>query len=345
MISTVLKGDNQKKHITEILVHTGQHYDFNMSDVFFEQMGLKQPDYCLEVGSGSHAEMTAKILERLEPILMDIKANVVLVYGDTNSTLAGALAAAKLNIPVAHVEAGMRSFVKSMPEEVNRVVADHLSSLLFCATDTAVQNLQREGFADDKIIQVGDVMYDAFLCYKDIALKQPGYTKFRNRFPEEFYLATVHRAENTDNAQNLREITNALDTISKNIPVVFPVHPRTQKVIKDQNIQSSHIHFLEPLGYFDLLILLQECKAVFTDSGGLQKEAFFSKKPCIVLRNETEWQELVTHKFNVLAGSKKEKILEAELSIENYNHDYSLDLYGDGHAGEKIVEHLVKVFS
>lgn len=283
-VSRVIKNTES---VEEIIIHTGQHYDVNMSDVFFEEMDIPKPDYNLNINGMGHGAMTGQMLEKIEEVLLSEKPDWVLVYGDTNSTLAGALAAKKLHIKVAHVEAGLRSFNMNMPEEINRILTDRISDVLFCPTSTAVDNLKKEGYEniDTKIINVGDVMLDVALFYKERA------TKPKDSLPEQFVLCTVHRAENTDDVDRLKSIFESLEIISKTTPVVLPLHPRTKsKLISiDYDFDNSKIKFINPVGYFEMIWLLQNCSFVMTDSGGLQKEAFFFKKQCITLRDETEW--------------------------------------------------------
>ena len=328
--------------IQEVLVHTGQHYDQNMSDVFFAQMKIPQPDYHLGIGGKAHGAMTGQMLEKIEEVICTEKPHAVLVYGDTNSTLAGALAAVKLHIPVAHVEAGLRSHNMRMPEEVNRVLTDQVSHWLFCPTETAVKNLENEGFLtcrQAQLCQVGDVMYDAALFYKQIAKPTEAIASLLQELSHNFYVSTVHRAENTDDPVRLNNIMGALDTISQTTPVVLPLHPRTRKLVDTQ--QLRHIRLIEPVGYFDMIALLSNCQGVFTDSGGLQKEAYFFHQPCITLRDETEWVELVNYGFNTLVAADREQIQTAEKTIQAHKRDYSNKLYGNGDAGNKIVEILV----
>jgi len=354
------KGENKKlslntitniNTITEIIVHTGQHYDYNMSDVFFEELDLPKPDYYLGIGGKSHGAMTGEMIIKLEEVMLKEKPDVVLVYGDTNSTLAGAIAASKLHIPIAHVEAGLRSFNMRMPEEINRVLTDRVSKWLFCPTNTAVENLKKEGFPFklsnnnyQLISNVGDVMYDAALYYKNHS-KQPLLPSHFSPLTSNFILCTIHREENTDNIERLKNIFEALEEISKEIPVVLPLHPRTKKIIENNNINPKNIIIIEPVSYLEMIWLLDNCKMVMTDSGGLQKEAYFFKKPCITLRDETEWVELVEIGTNILAGADKEKIIEAYKKFTNNlsltTKHYPLNLYGDGRASEKIVEELI----
>lgn len=336
---------NYSIKIQEIIIHTGQHYDQNMSGVFFEQMQIPRPQYNLGIGGTSHGAMTGQMLEKIEAVLLTEKPDIVLVYGDTNSTLAGSLAAAKLHIPVAHVEAGLRSFNMQMPEEINRILTDRISSWLFCPTPEAVNNLGIEGFQgrhDIKIYNVGDVMYDAALYYQNIAKSSEVVKSLIADLNGNFYLATIHRSENTDDPNRFAAIMNALDYIGRQIPVVLPLHPRTKKMLGEKSL--PHIQLLEPASYFDMIKLLTHCQAVFTDSGGLQKEAYFFAKPCITLRDETEWMELVEYGFNVLVGADFEKIISQteRLHLQALNlKNKTENLYGNGAAGNLIVKHLL----
>jgi len=326
--------------IKEVIVHTGQHYDENMSDIFFREMHIPKADYNLEIHDCSHGAMTGRMLEKLETVMVKEKPDMALVYGDTNSTLAGALAAVKLHIPVAHVEAGLRSFNMNMPEEINRILTDRISSLLFCPTGTAVDNLRREGISG-AIENVGDVMYDAVRFYKKIAKPGAAVKQIIDGTNCKFYLATVHREENTDNYDRLKGIVGAFIEISKNTPVIFPMHPRTKKVIAGNGLNLNGVTVIDPVGYFDMLFLLDNCKAVFTDSGGLQKEAYFFNKPCVTLRDETEWTELVSHGFNTLAGAEKSAIIEAERAVSGKVQGERTYLYGRGNAGARIIKSLM----
>lgn len=336
--------------ILEFIVHTGQHYDHNMSDVFFEEMRIPQPHYHLGINDCTHGAMTGRMLEEIEKVLMREKPDVVIVYGDTNSTLAGALASSKLHIPVAHVEAGLRSFRMDMPEEINRIMTDRISDFLFCPTETAVRNLASEGITGGAkrlprppvVVNVGDVMYDATLFYRKISKPTERVEALFSEVGNNFYLATLHRAENTDDRDRLRNIIEAFHEISKMTPVVLPLHPRTLKMVKQYGLSLNGVRVLEPVGYFDMLTLLDNCKAVFTDSGGLQKEAYFFHKPCITLRDETEWVELVEHGFNRVVGAEREKIIEAGKGIATEGNDYTLALYGYGDTGDKVVQLLTQ---
>lgn len=325
--------------IEEVIIHTGQHFDSNMSDIFFEEMSIPHPNYNLNINGLGHGAMTGQMLEKIEEVLIKEKPDWVLVYGDTNSTLAGALAAKKLHIKVAHVEAGLRSFNIDMPEEVNRILTDRISDILFCPTTTAVGNLKNEGYEniDCKIMEVGDVMQDAALYYAKRS-KKPEVN-----IPEIFALCTVHRAENTDNPERLKSIFKALETISQETPVVLPLHPRTKGKLEaiGYDFENSHICFISPVGYLEMVWLLSNCKFVLTDSGGLQKEAYFFSKPCITMRDETEWVELVDNGFNKLGGADTERIVtQTKEAINNTKLDFSLRLYGSGNAGELIVNNL-----
>lgn len=324
----------ENTEIEEVLIHTGQHYDSRMSEIFFKELEIPSPKYNLGIGGFSHGAMTGRMIEGIEKILLEEKPNFTLVYGDTDSTLAGALASVKLQIPVIHIEAGLRSFNMQMPEEINRILTDRVSSLLFAPTKRAVENLQREGFEnfDCEIVCSGDVMYDVALYYKDRA-KKPNMV-----FPKEFILCTLHRAENTENLQKMKNIFEALNKISSQIPVIMPLHPRTQNKILVNNIQAENIYFIEPLGYLEMVWALQNCVMVATDSGGLQKEAYYFKKPCITLREETEWVELLEVGCNCLVGADTEKIYQAFKKMSDINLNFDALLYGNGNASQKILE-------
>jgi UDP-GlcNAc3NAcA epimerase len=336
---------NYRNEIEEIIVHTGQHFDENMSKVFFEELDIPIPLYNLEISGGTHGSMTGRMLASIEDVLITEKPDWVLVYGDTNSTLAGALAAAKLHMPVAHVEAGLRSFNKRMPEEINRIVADSLSHSLFCPTETAVQNLLFEGVSEN-VFNVGDVMYDAALVFKERALEMSNILKTNKLQAEDFALVTCHRAENTDDPEKLSNILQALSAVSKSIKVVLPLHPRTKKLIAQFGLGHHLANYilLEPLSFLDMVALEQAAKIIITDSGGVQKEAFFYNVPCVTMRDETEWVETVTTGRNILAGTNTQNIINAaeKMSKIVWEQDAGLP-YGDGNASEKIIAKLLAI--
>ncbi len=356
----------EKDRIQGILVHTGQHYDYLMDKIFFEELQLPTPDYHLGVGSGSHGRQTGIMLERIETVLQKEKPMVVMVYGDTNSTLAGALAAAKLNIPVAHVEAGLRSYHRAMPEEINRLLTDHLSTLLFCPTDQAVRNLLKEGIKDGRpglVKNVGDVRYDSILYYSKMAEKKSTILKDMNlcfstlnsvraihELPVHrtlnYYLATLHRAENTDDPRVLKSILKALNEIGRNTSVILPLHPRTKKMMKVHHPFSfKNIKFIEPVSYLGMLQLEKKAKAILTDSGGIQKEAHWLKVPCFTLREETEWVETVKSGWNVLVGTGMKRIVKEVSHTERRRKYLKGDkVFGDGKASQKIVQILIRHF-
>jgi UDP-GlcNAc3NAcA epimerase len=347
VISRLIRSDRYRRDVTEFLVHTGQHYDENMSDVFFKEMSIPSPDLNLVVGSGNHGSMTGSMLAQIEELLLARKPDLVLVYGDTNSTLAGALAASKLHIPVAHVEAGLRSFMMAMPEEQNRILTDRLSTHLFCPSDTAVENLGREGIPhqvpvcptmDHKgVHQVGDIMLDASLYYRDAAALNE--SKRLSSLPGRFYLLTLHRAENTDDPDRLRSIVRAINQFAT-IPAVLPLHPRTRKALQSFDLSfGPHVHVIDPVGYLDMLGLEATCDFVVTDSGGVQKEAYYFNKPCITLRESTEWVELVTSGWNRLTGADENRIADAFSSVGTKGDDKPL--YGNGTTGHMILEALL----
>lgn len=339
--AVVSRAIKKYKNVEEVIVHTGQHFDANMSDVFFEQMDIPTPDYKLEIASLSHGAMTGRMLEKIEDVLLKEKPDWVLVYGDTNSTLAGALAASKLHIKVAHVEAGLRSFNMRMPEEQNRILTDKLSKILFCPTKSAKLNLLKEGYADDVNLLpvVGDVMYDAAKFYSQRSQKPtelPSYTA-----PGNYVLGTIHRAENTNDLSRLTSLVEALNEIHKVQPVVVPMHPRTKAILGANKIVVNFV-VLDPVGYLEMVYLLQNCNLVVSDSGGVQKEAYFFEKPCLVTRDETEWVELVEHGNNHLVGVEKAKILAAYEKAKSTVVDYSVPFYGNGHCAEEIISYLLK---
>jgi UDP-GlcNAc3NAcA epimerase len=335
-VAAVSRAISATTGLCEILVHTGQHFDANMSQVFFDEMDIPEPDFNLGIGGGSHGQNTGRMIEKIEEILLQEKPVRVLVYGDTDSTLAGALAAVKLHIPVAHIEAGLRSFNRQMPEEINRVLTDHIADLLFAPTKTAVQNLANEGITGGKVIRSGDVMYDTALYYRNRA-RRP---EIEDLPDSDFVLCTLHRAENTDDPARLGAIMNALATISEDTPVILPLHPRTQaRFAMTGQASTANCQLTSPVSYLEMIWLLEHCRLVMTDSGGLQKEAYFFQKPCITLRDETEWVELVEAGANTLAGADTAAILAA-VARNKPTGIASVDLYGDGHSAELIVSAL-----
>jgi len=325
--------------LLETVIHTGQHFDSNMSEIFFNQMQISKPRYNLAIDSLPHGAMTGRMLEKLESVLIKEKPDWIIVYGDTNSTIAGALAARKLNIKIAHVEAGLRSFNMKMPEEINRVLTDRISNVLFCPTNIAVKNLINEGFQNMscEIVKCGDVMYDAALFYSKFC-KKP-----KLPIPQKFILATCHRAENTNSRVRLENIFSAFDSISQKWPIILPLHPRTQKILKNYKIPLSHnnIKIIEPVGYLEMLWLLENSKLVMTDSGGLQKEAYFFGKTCLTLREETEWTELVQAGINRVCGADKNKIIKEFNYFVKHDLIFPKSLYGNGKAAKIIVSFLV----
>jgi len=329
------------RDLDETLVHTGQHYDEGMSGIFFEELGISRPDYNLEVGSGTHGEQTGLMLKGLEKVIHKERPDWVVVYGDTNSTLAGSLAAAKLRIPVAHVEAGLRSFNRAMPEEINRVVADQLAVLLFAPTDIAVRNLADEGICGERVQQVGDVMYDAVLHYGKKVRSIPKILKQLHLEGKTYLLATIHRAENTDCPECLSAISAALESVHSTLPVLWPMHPRTAKALSEQNL-APKVYTVAPLGYLDMQRLEQSASVILTDSGGIQKEAFFHGVPCVTVRGETEWVELIEAGWNRLANPVDSKAIQKAVlqALSSNLSDKTVLPYGDGRAAEKIVDHL-----
>ncbi|MCB9335186.1 MAG: UDP-N-acetylglucosamine 2-epimerase (non-hydrolyzing) [Flavobacteriales bacterium] len=330
------------KDIEEIIVHTGQHFDDNMSEVFFREMDIPLPKYNLAINSLNHGSMTGRMLEGIEKILIDEKPDLVLVYGDTNSTIAGALAAKKLHIKVAHVEAGLRSFNIEMPEEINRILTDRISDFLFCPTQTAVDNLKKEGYEniDCKIIRCGDVMQDAANYYSE---KNSNNDFVRNNIGySNFILCTLHRAENTDSPEKLSTIINTLNEIHEITPVVLPLHPRTKKKIADLHLELK-VKIIEPVGYLNMIELLKKCSLVVTDSGGLQKEAFFFQKNCVTLRDQTEWVELIENNVNILSKINRNDIIDAINKMLTKTSDFTIDLYGNGMACKNILKELLKI--
>lgn len=331
--ATVSRVIADSEDITEILVHTGQHYDKNMSDVFFSEMQIPKPNYNLNISGLNHGAMVGRQLEGIENLLLKENPDWVLVYGDTNSTLAGALAAAKIHIPVCHVEAGLRSFNRAMPEEINRILTDHLSELLLAPTELALSNLEKEGIASSKIDIVGDVMLDASLFYRKNA-KRPDWFDDLNIDLGDFVLATIHRAENTEKPDRLISIFKGLELSKENI--ILPLHPRTKAYLDKYNISpSKNIHIVNSVSYLEMVWLEDNCKLICTDSGGVQKEAYFFNKPCVTLRDETEWVELVDNNWNCLVGANSEKIAN---EIKNFKiPENSIKLYGNGDSAEIVV--------
>lgn len=360
-ISRTIKT-NFINELEEIIVHTGQHYDENMSEVFFTEMGIPKPNYNLEVGSGSHGIQTAKMLEGLEAIFLKEKPNAVLVYGDTNSTLAGALAAVKIHIPVVHVEAGLRSFNKAMPEEVNRITCDHVSTLLFTPSITGLENLKNEGFKlhdedkasanHPKTYHCGDVMYDNSLYFSEISDENSTLLNDLSLKTDNYILTTIHRDSNTDIAENMEQIFSALLEIEKSsgLTIVLPIHPRTKSKMKDQlsndlyaEIEKNiNFRIIPPAGFIDIIALEKNARMIITDSGGLQKEAYFFKKPCLILRPQTEWVEIVENGNAILVDSSKKRIMEGFSDLLSKTDFTFPELYGDGKAAEFICEKIIE---
>lgn len=350
--STVSRAIKARDDIEEVIVHTGQHFDANMSDVFFDQLDIPRPQHNLHIAGLSHGAMTGRMLEGIETLIQKEQPDWVLVYGDTNSTLAGALATAKLHIPVAHIESGLRSHNPTMPEEVNRILTDRVSTLLLCPTQTAVNNLQQEGFpfpaigangthAPQRIVNTGDVMFDAVLYFRERAKEQINLDTF-GLSHQNYVLCTLHRQENTDDRERLHNILSALSEIAKDLPLVLPLHPRTKHKIEQQHNADAlnSITILEPMPYLEMQRLLMSAKLILTDSGGMQKEAYFHQVPCITLRDETEWVETVGAGWNQLVGVNAELILSA-WRIANPPSGQVENLYGDGNAAEKALEAIL----
>lgn len=347
--------------IEEHILHTGQHYDDNMSEVFFRELGIPEPDYNLHVGSGSHGVQTARILEGVEKVLMETHYDGVIVYGDTNSTLAAAVAASKIHVPVFHVEAGLRSFNMGMPEEINRIVCDQLSSVLFTPTLTGLRNLEAEGFESFKqlvrfadgrrqrVVLSGDVMYDNSMFFSGIADVKSDIIERMGLNYRDFVLATIHRPANTDNAENLRNIFCALlDIADKGMKVILPLHPRTRKMLSAQLDgemmarveRTACLHIMEPASFFEIIRLEKNAAIVMTDSGGVQKEAFFYGTPCVILRSETEWIEIIEAGAGIIADADYQRIIDAYEQLVNKKVDFP-PLFGDGHASEKILSEIL----
>lgn len=329
--------------VEEVIVHTGQHYDANMSSVFFEEMEIPEPKYFLNINGLGHGAMTGQMLEKIEELILAEKPSAVVVYGDTNSTLAGALAAKKLGIKLIHIEAGLRSFNMAMPEEINRILTDRISDLLLCPTDTAIGNLKQEGFDhfNAKVVKTGDIMLDAVRYYAEKSEEKAQVYHSLNVQKDNFVLATIHRQENTDDLANLKAVFEGLSQIHKQQKVILPLHPRTKKIL-----ENNHLHYdlqiIDPVGYFDMLELLKNCSMVVTDSGGLQKEAFFNKKPVLIARTETEWVELVENGFAKIVATDAEKMLQGFHDFQQQKLNFDAELYGN-EVGEKIYREILKL--
>lgn len=341
--AVVSKALAKEPDIRETLLHTGQHFDSNMSDVFFEELEIPTPAFNLNICGGHHGQMTGRMLEAIESILISARPDMVLVYGDTNSTLAGALAATKLHIPVAHVEAGLRSFNRRMPEEINRVLTDQVSNVLFAPTLTAVRNLGNENIGADSIHLVGDVMYDAVLHFRQFAAQRSKVVEALNLKGNAYVLCTIHRAENTNDLTRLGNIFSALLQLAQDIPVVLPLHPRTLSILRESNINfggSENLRLIEPVGYFDMMQLEAAASVIVTDSGGVQKEAFFHRIPCVTLREETEWLELLESGWNRLAPPTDPESVLAVIQNAIGTVGKEIELYGEGAASRRIVQIL-----
>jgi UDP-GlcNAc3NAcA epimerase len=340
VVNYALQNDPNIRHT---LLHTGQYFDANMSAIFFDELGIPAPEFNLDIHSGNHGEMTGRMLERIERILLDTRPDIVLVYGDTNSTLAGALAATKLHVPVAHVEAGLRSFNRRMPEEINRVLTDNLSDLLFAPTEMAVRNLAAERRAGQKVHLVGDVMYDAALRFKELAVAHSTVLARLNLTDKPYVLCTIHRAENTDDLARLRNIFIALNRLAKDIRVVVPLHPRTLAVLARAGFDLSaapDLIVIDPVGYLDMVSLESSATLIATDSGGVQKEAYFHHVPCVTLRDETEWMELVDAGWNRLAPPESPDLVLSAMRSAIGSAGADINLYGTGDAAIRIVAAL-----
>ncbi len=333
---------SKHSNIKEIIIHTGQHFDKNMSDIFFDEMEIPKPDYHLNINGLGHGAMTGQMLEGIEKILLQEKPDYVLVFGDTNSTLAGALAAKKIHIKVVHVEAGLRSFNMEMPEEINRILTDRISDILFCPTKQSIKNLKNEGFDNItcKIVESGDVMQDAALYYLDKSNQKSQILQSLQLTEKQFVLATIHRAENTDNIEHLSSIVKALNKINETIKVVLPIHPRTKSILEKNNIQFDFL-CIDPVGYFDMIQLISNCLLVCTDSGGLQKEAYFFNKFCITFRDQTEWIELVENGYNIITSANSDAIFDAFNELKQKPFHKASELYGGGKAAESMAQYLL----
>lgn len=329
-----------RKSFGEIIIHTGQHYDSNMSETFFDELDIPQPDYNLGIGSGSHGEQTGKMLQEIEKVLIKESPDMILVYGDTNSTVAGSLASAKLHIPTGHIEAGLRSFNKEMPEEINRIVTDHISDLLFAPSKAAMQNLKKENLSE-KSYYTGDIMYDCTLYYKNIAESKSQILQKMDLTPEKYYLVTLHRPYNVDEIKKTKIIVEALNQIES--AVIFPIHPRTHKMFKEFDIDlNKNIKTIPPVGYLDFLVLEKNAKKIITDSGGIQKEAYYLKTPCITMRPETEWVETLEFGWNVLADMSTAKSIRETMAASKVLDSHP-NIYGDGKAAVNI-KNLIKEY-
>lgn len=341
--SVVSHAISQFPNLTEVVVHTGQHFDANMSDVFFTELGMEAPAYSLNIHGGTHGAMTGRMIADVEQVLIRERPDAVLVYGDTNSTLAGALAAVKLHIPVAHVEAGLRSFNMAMPEEINRILTDRISRWLFTPTATAATNLKHEGFTENQIIPVGDVMFDVALHHGGRVSANGGLLYQLGLSPRKYLLATVHRAENTDNVQRFTAVVDALAAAAKILPVVWPLHPRSRAILRETgrlDALGGCLTLIEPVGYMDMVQLEKYAAVIATDSGGVQKEAFFYQVPCVTLRDETEWVELVKSGWNRLASPQHAEELPAAIVSAVGSRGKEVQPYGDGHAALKIAKRI-----
>lgn len=353
--------------IQEIIVHTGQHYDENMSQVFFDELSIPRPDYNLHVGSATHGVQTAHMTEGIEDILMKEQPDYIVLYGDTNSTLAGAVAAAKIHVPIVHIEAGLRSFNKAMPEEINRIVCDHCSTLLFTPTKAGLENLKREGFPVDesgvstgstatptidnpKVYHCGDIMYDNSLHFSELAESKTGIINRLNLNEKQYVLATIHRDSNTDQPERLNAIFTALIELSKEIRIVLPLHPRTAKLLKtnleaekqEQVFSTTNITLIPPISFLEMVALERHAQLVMTDSGGVQKEAYFFRKPCIILRPETEWVEIVQTGNAILADADEVRIMQAWKHFKDNPPCEFPEIFGDGHAAEFMLEKMLQ---
>jgi UDP-GlcNAc3NAcA epimerase len=348
--------------VEEVILHTGQHYDTEMSDVFFNELNIPMPKYNLNIGSGNHGEQTAKMISGIEEVLLSENYDAIILYGDTNSTLAGAVAASKLHIPIVHIEAGLRSFNMAMPEEINRIVCDQLSTLLFAPTDTAISNLKHEGFFDSKttftdgnkrnVYNSGDIMYDNSLFFGKVAGQKTDIIQRLGLCDNKFVLATIHRDNNTDNPERLEAIVDALHAIANqcDIEVILPIHPRTKNILKKSEYQrileklKDKIQLIPPASFFEIIELEKHAQIILTDSGGVQKEAYFFKKPCVILRSETEWLEIVEQQAGIVADTDTQRIIDAYQTLITRHIDYA-PVFGNGKAAEFIVEKIIESLS